>query len=63
MGGIDSEVGPNTLLGIPPDLNAVGFSPGLGDWIIKASEAIDEMVPPIKTQPDLESTAVVPHPG
>ena len=31
-----------TLLGIPPDLRADGLSPGLGDWIIKATKAIDK---------------------
>ena len=50
------------LLGIPPDFSADGLPPGLGNWIIKASEAIDEMIPPIEPQPDLESTVVVPHP-
>ena len=51
------------LLGIPPDLGIDGLSPGLGDWIIPTPEAIDEMVPPIQPQPDLESTVVVLHSG
>ena len=45
------------------DLRVDGLPPGLGDWIIKATKAIDEMVPPVQPQPDLESTVVVPHPG
>ena len=40
-----------------------GLPSGLGDRIIKAPEAIDEMVPTIQPQPVLESTVVVPHPG
>ena len=32
-------------------------------WIVKTTQAIDEMVPPIQPQPDLENTVVVPHPG
>ncbi len=62
-GGLDAKTGPNTpLLGIPPDLGTDGLPPGLGDGIVKASKAIDEMVPTIQPQPDLESTVVVPHP-
>ena len=41
------------LLGIPPDLSADGLPPGLGDWIVKTTKAIDEMVPPVEPQPDL----------
>ena len=51
-----------TLLGSAPDLSADGLSPGLGDWIVKATRAVDEMVLPIQRQPDLESSVVVPHP-
>ena len=47
---------------IPPDLSEDGLSPGLVDWIIKASEAIDEMVPPIQPQLHLGSTALIPDP-
>ena len=36
--------------------------PGVSDWILKAPEAIDEMVSPIQPQHDLESTAVASHP-
>ena len=44
-------------------INPFGLPSGLGDRIIKAPEAIDEMVPTIQPQPVLESTVVVPHPG
>ena len=40
-----------------------GLPPGLGNWIIPTPEAVNEMVPTIEPQPDLESTVVVPHPG
>ena len=60
---IEVEKFQNPLLGIPPDLRADGLSPGLGDWIIPTPEAVDEKIPPIQPQPDLESTVVVPHPG
>ena len=47
---------------IPTDLSTDDLCPGLGDWIIPTPYAIDEMVPPIQPQPDLENTVVVPHP-
>ena len=59
---IEVEKFQRPLLGIPPDLCADGLSPGLGDWIVKATKAVDKKVPPIQPQPDLESTVVVPYP-
>ena len=59
---IEVEKLQNPLLGIPPDLRADGLSPGLGDWIVKATKAVDEKVPPIQPQPDLDSAVVVPQP-
>ena len=47
------------MISSKPDLS----SDGLGDWIVKATEAIDEMVTTIKPQPDLESTVVTSHTG
>ena len=52
-----------SLLRIPPDLGTDGLPPGLGNWIVKTTDPIDEMVTPIQPQPDLESTVVVPDPG
>ena len=52
-----------SLLRIPPDLRADGLSPGLGDWVVKTTDPIDEMVSSTQPQPDLESTVVVPDPG
>ena len=46
------------LLVIPPDIRREGLFPGLDDSIAERTKAIDEMVPPIKPQPDLESTVV-----
>ena len=50
------------LMGISPDLGADGLPSGFGNWIVKASEAVDEMIAPIDPHPDLESTFVVSHP-
>ncbi|MDB4346318.1 hypothetical protein OAA48_00545, partial [bacterium] len=51
-----------SLLEIPPDLGTDDLPPGLGDWIIKATKAIDEIVSTIEPQPDLESTIVISQP-
>ena len=51
------------LLDISPDLGTDGLPPGLGDWVVKTTDPIDEMVSPSQPQPDLESNVVVPDPG
>ena len=60
---IEVEKFQNPLLVIPPDLRTEGLFPGLDNSIAETTKAIDEIVPPIKPQPDLESSIVVPHPG
>ena len=50
------------LLVIQLDLSADGLCPGLGDWIVETTKAIDVMVPPLEPQPDLESTVVISQP-
>ena len=62
MGGIDSGTDPNPLIGHPARSRRRWLAPWLSNWIFEATNPIDEMVPPVEPQPDLESSVVVPHP-